>query len=157
MIRVRGMAAGDAPVLARIFWRGVREGAAGAYDAAQRAAWCPAVPEGPAWETRLAAGETLVAERDGAPVGFMTWRPSDGVLDLAFVLPEEMGRGTAGRLADAVEADARAAGLARLTTEASDLARPFLARRGWRVVAGQTVERQGVRLRNTLMELRLDG
>jgi putative acetyltransferase len=93
-----------------------------------------------------------VAERDGVPVGFMSLDLARGYLDLAFVLPQVMGQGVADALYAVLEARARAEGLARLTTEASALARPFFARNGWALIREQQVERRGVALHNAVME-----
>lgn len=152
MVTLRPYRAEDRAACAAVFFRAVREGAAGAYDAAQRAAWAP---EGPvAGLDRLRDQWCLVAERDGAVAGFMAMTPA-GYLDMTYVLPEEMGRGTAGLLYDALLAKARAAGLARLTVHASHLARPFLERRGWRVEAPERVERNGQTLERFAMSLAL--
>lgn len=155
-VRLRPYCMGDAAATANLFHRAVREGARAHYSEAERQAWSPAPPEGPAWAERLQRAETLVAESaDGTLAGFMSLTEA-GVLDLAFVAPEWMGRGVAGQLHDALIGRARARGLTRLTTEASHLARPFFARRGWQLEAEQQVERRGVRLTNFRMSLRLE-
>ncbi|MEM7710726.1 MAG: GNAT family N-acetyltransferase [Pseudomonadota bacterium] len=143
MLEVRRGGPSDIPALAQIFWRGVHEGAAPKYSAAQRAAWLPEPPTPDAYAERLERQVLFVADRDGAPVGFMTLRP-DGYLDFAFVLPEERGCGTADALLAMVENHSQAAGLARLTVKASDMARPFLARHGWHVTGDATVTRDDV-------------
>ena len=147
---VRPGGAADAGTLAGIFWRSVHEGAAPRYDAAQRAAWLPARPSAEAFAARLEGQRVWVAERDGAATGFATLRP-DGYLDFLYVLPEARGDGTAGALLAAVEAHARGAGLRRLTVRASDMARPFLARRGWAAVGDAAQVRGGVTIPATDM------
>jgi putative acetyltransferase len=154
MTRIRPMAADDPPALYVIFFRAVHEGAAGAYNDAQRAAWAPE-PAMPAdWPRRLADQVTLVAEAKGRPVGFMTLG-RDGHLDLAYVLPEAMGSGVAAALHDRLLAEAAALGLTRLDTAASHLARRFFARQGWTVIAEQQIGRRGQKLTNFRMEKRL--
>lgn len=152
MVTLRPYRAADRAACAAVFFRAVREGAAGAYDAAQREAWAPDGPEEGA--DRLLDEWCLVAERGGRVAGFMAMTP-EGYLDMAFVLPEEMGRGTAGLLYDALLAKARAAGLSRLTVHASHLARPFLERRGWQVEAAERVARNGQSLDRFAMSLAL--
>jgi len=122
----------DRPAAALIFYRAVREGAAAFYDAEQRAAWATSPEPNPDRADKLLEQWCWIAERDGAPVGFMSLEKG-GYLDMAFVLPDEMGRGTAGALYDALLAQARAAGLTRMTVTASQLARRFFSKRGWRV------------------------
>ena len=154
-MEVRSYRDGDANALGEVFHRSVREGAVSRYDAAQVAAWSPDVPSGEAWAARLAGAETVVATEGGLPVGFMSLDVA-GYLDLAFVVPEVMGRGVADALYAVLEGRARVAGQVCLTTEASLLAEPFFARHGWRVVARQEVERRGVTLKNARMEKRLE-
>ncbi|GMG81120.1 hypothetical protein LNKW23_03320 [Paralimibaculum aggregatum] len=160
-LAIRRYRAADAGPAAALFFRAVREGAARAYSPAQCAAWAPAVPETARWHERMAGGISLVATRGGRLAGFMTLSrigaagPGSAHLDLAFVAPEEMGQGTAGALHEALLAEARAAGISRLTTEASRQARPFLARRGWQVLREQVAVRAGVSLPNTVMALAL--
>lgn len=151
-LTIRSYAEGDARPLAEIFHRAVHEGAASRYTARERAAWSPRIPDTRSWENRLAEAETLVAVTPDGPVGFMSLDLASAYLDLAFVLPEAMGKGVAAALYAVLEGRARALGLSRLETEASHLAEPFFARQGWRLVRRQEVERLGVRLSNALME-----
>lgn len=154
VLTIRSYAPDDAIPLGRVYYRAVREGAARAYTAEQCAAWAPHAPASAVWRRRLAHGETLVAEQTGEPVGFMSLL-ADGHLDLVYVMPEVMGRGVAPALYAMLENRARVAGLQRLTTEASELARAFFLRHGWQVIARQDLVRDGVTLHNYQMEKRL--
>lgn len=147
---VRSSAPTDAEALAVVFYRAVHEGAAARYSHAERAAWVPKVPKGLAWDAKLAKSDGVVAESGGKIVGFMTRQGAH--FDMAYVLPEVMGTGVAGVLCAVLEGRARAAGVTHMTVEASLLAEPFFARRGWTLVRWQTVERRGVALRNCVME-----
>ncbi|WP_167766862.1 GNAT family N-acetyltransferase [Jannaschia formosa] len=131
------------PAIVEILWRGVREGAAPRYDAAQRAAWLPQRPEPDAFAERISGQTVWVAEEAGQVTGFVTLR-ADGYLDFAHVLPEQRGTGTADALLAMLENHAAAQGLRRLTVRASDMARPFLARHGWTVVAPAPQMRDGI-------------
>ncbi len=77
---------------------------------------------------------------------------ADGHLDMMFVDPRFQGRGVATALLERVEAEARSLSLSRIFTEASITARPFFERRGFRLIAPQTVELRGQRLVNFRME-----
>lgn len=154
-MEVRSYREGDAEALGEVFHRSVREGAAARYDEAQRAAWSPAPKSGEGWAARLAGGGTVVVLEEDRPVGFMSM-DDVGYVDLAFVLPEAMGRGLAATLYAVLEGRARAAGLTRLTTQASLLAEPFFARHGWVVTRRQEVEIGGALLKNAWMEKRLE-
>jgi putative acetyltransferase len=80
------------------------------------------------------------------------WAPDD-------LRPEDwsprLTRNTA-LVAEELEARARDAGIARLTTNASRVAKPFFLRRGFALLAAQTVERRGVAIENFAMEKILD-
>ncbi|UWQ97163.1 GNAT family N-acetyltransferase [Rhodobacteraceae bacterium M385] len=145
----------DAIPLATLFHRAVREGAAQKYDPAQCEAWSPAPPTGEGWRARIEEAETIVAERDGTLLGFMTLDIETGFLDFAYVSPEYMGKGVASALYAVIEGRARVKGHLTLETEASLLAEPFFLRQGWRLVQRQEVERNGVKIPNVRMEKRL--
>lgn len=152
MIRVRPYRREDAPALAEIFFRAVHEGAVDYYTARERAAWAPRDALPPDWADRLGRQMTQVAETDGfSPAGFMTLG-HDGHLDLAYVAPEAMGTGVAAALYDRLLVLAREAGMTRLETEASHLARRFFLKQGWAELTRQQVERDGVLITNFRME-----
>lgn len=154
-MEVRSYREGDAPALAEVFHRSVREGAVKRYDEAAVRAWSPEPHTGLGWAARLRCAETVVATVDEVPVGFMAL-DANGYLDLAFVVPEVMGKGVADALYAVLEGRARAARLERLSVQASLFAEPFLARRGWYVVKRQEVEIGGEVLKNAWMEKRLE-
>lgn len=150
-VRIRRFRDADAAATAQVFYDSVHHATQGFYDDAQRQAWAPRVPDLEPWLARIKAQTAIVAERNGAVIGLMTLR-DDGYLDLAYVVPDAVGQGIAKALYDAILADARKAGLARLTSEASHLARCFFERQGWRVIEEQSVARNGVALTNFRME-----
>lgn len=115
-----------------VYYRAIRDGTAGLYDDAQRAAWAPSPTPDPATPDKLLDQWCWVAEDAGRMTGFMSLCP-DGLLDMAFVIPEVMGKGTAAALYETLLAKARTEGLTRLTVVASPQSRAFLLRRGWRL------------------------
>ena len=144
----------DAAALGALMHNAIRAGAAGAYDAEQRAAWSPAPRSGPAFDERISGQICMVAEDEGGAAGFMTLT-EDGLLDLAFVRPDRMGAGLAGALHDRLLVEARRLQLSALRVEASHIARRFFAKRGWRYERTQTLERHGVTIENHIMTYRL--
>lgn len=154
MLSVRSYQPGDAEALGQVFYQSVRAGARHRYSEAQVQAWCPEAPCGEAWTARLEAVDTIVAMEGDERTGFMTLDDT-GYVDLAFVLPEAMGRGVSDALYAVLEGRARAAGTRSLSSQASLLAEPFFARHGWQVTKRQTVELRGVVLDNAWMEKRL--
>ncbi|MBF0306399.1 MAG: GNAT family N-acetyltransferase [Alphaproteobacteria bacterium] len=130
-----------------LFRQSVRVVARSDYTAAQTLAWAPDDIDADAWAARLSTRWCWVAEIGGALAGFAELEP-DGHLDMMYVHPAHQGRG----VATALLGHAEAIGLARLYTEASITARPFFERRGFRLVAAQTVVRRGQELVNFRME-----
>lgn len=155
MIRLRAYAPGDRAAVHAVFYRAVREGAAARYTAAQRAAWAPDRLVNPDRPDRLAGQFCLVSENAGHITGFMSLR-EDGYLDMAFVLPEVMGKGHAAALYDAILAQAQRRALPRMTAHASLLARPFFERRGWCVTQAEDHPVGPVTLRRFAMQTLLD-
>jgi len=150
MLQVRSFVPEDADVLGQLFYRAVQEGAAGAYSEAQRRAWCPNAPTGPAWTERLSKADCVVAQQNGSVVGFMTLLDT-GYLDLAYVDPAVARRGIGTAMLAVLEGRGRAAGMTRMETEASLVAEGLFASAGWTVVKRQTIERGGVTLQNARM------
>lgn len=148
-LRVRRYDPADLDALIALFLRAIREVAAKDYQPAQIEAWARADRD--LWATRRLDRPTWVATIGGEVAGFSDLE-ADGHLDMMFVHPEHQGAGVASALLAEVEAAARGQGLGRIFTEASITARPFFEVRGFRVIAGQEVERGGQRLANFRME-----
>lgn len=128
----------DAAATLAAFRTAVRVTAAEVYTPEQVAAWLgPDDADPAAWDARRRAAWTVVADIDGAVVGFTDLLP-DGLVDMLFVHPDAGGRGVARALLTAVEDEARARGTTGLRTYASRRARPVFERLGWVV----TVDRQ---------------
>jgi putative acetyltransferase len=129
---IRPFQAKDRAATALVYYRAVREGAAGFYTAEQCAHWAPSPEPDDAKPSKLLDQWAWVAEEGGQITGFMSLA-HDGLLDMAFVLPEVMGKGTADALYDVLIAKAHAEGLPRLTVDASVYSHGFLKKRGWHV------------------------
>ena len=141
----------DLDGLIRLFHASVRRIAIKDYTEDQVKAWAPDEADRERWASRRASRPTWVAEIDGALAGFTDLEP-DGHVDMMFVHPDHQGRGVAGALLRQVEAEAARLGLDRLFTEASITARPFFERKGFRVIAPQTVSVRGQDMTNYRME-----
>ncbi len=115
-----------------IYRRAILEGTADVIGEAERHAWAGTPAIDPITEDKLTSQWCWIAEEDGRPTGFMSLCP-DGLLDMAFVIPEVMGTGTASALYEVLLDKARAEGMPRLTVLASAFSRGFLLKRGWRV------------------------
>ena len=144
----------DADALGAVMFTAIRSGHS-PYSDAQRAAWLPTPNSGDAWRARLGGQDVIVAEDKAGPVGFMTLSPA-GYIDLAYILPPARGRGVFDRMLHRIEADAKTAGLRRITTHASLMAEPAFSRHGYRIVQRETVIRDGQSLDRAKMSKRLE-
>jgi putative acetyltransferase len=78
-----------------------------------------------------------------------------GEIDLAYVRPDRIGSGVGHGLYVEIERLAIGRGLGKLTTRASELARPFFERHGWQREATQREIRGSLALTNHAMTKRL--
>jgi len=120
----------DTPLLAAIFAASIEQLTADDYDPGQQAAWAAAADDEDAFDKRLAGQLTLIATMDGDPVAFASLRGNDHI-DMLYVHPAVARRGVASSLVDALEKLARGRGVAKLTVDASDTAKPFFDKRGY--------------------------
>ncbi|MEH6478072.1 MAG: GNAT family N-acetyltransferase [Sneathiella sp.] len=140
----------DADQTARVFYDAVHIGATEFYSEAQRLAWASESPKPPLWGERLSRTTTMVAEKNNQIVGFMSLTKA-GMIDMAYVTPAAMGMGVASELYEEIIQIAQSRDLVALGAEASYMARRFFLNRGWREIAEQVTERNGVELTNFLM------
>jgi putative acetyltransferase len=140
----------DAPLLAEIFRASIAELTGEDYDPAQQQAWASAADDEDAFARRLAERLTLVATLSGAPVGFACLREPDEI-DMLYIHPVAVGQGAAAMLVEAVEKLAAARGARRLSVDASDTARGFFERRGYRAERRNSVACGGEWLTTTTM------
>lgn len=156
---IRRFQLADAQRTRDIFVAAVTIGAAGRYTAEERRDWVPdpAMPED--WGDWLAGHITVVAEDTTGLTGFFMIE-RDGYLNMAFVAPDQMGKGVADALYAAILSEARTLPVPRLTAIASRYFQSFLIRHGWQVAIDFThgdmdPDQSGPNPYNRPMELRL--
>lgn len=132
MPTIRPYTATDRAAMVTVYYRAIREGAAAHYSEAERAAWAASPVPDLTKPDKLLDQWCYVAEDNGHLTGFMSMEPN-GHLDMAFVIPEVMGNGTAAALYDTLMAHARIQGLRHFTVKAAHQSNRFLLRRGWQV------------------------
>jgi putative acetyltransferase len=139
---------------ALIYWRAIMEGSTHYLTEAERLAWAVSPEPDRTEPDKLLDQWCWIAEEDGRPTGFMSLC-HDGLLDMAFVLPEARRGGTAAALYDTLQAKARAEGLTRLTVVASEMSQRFLSRRGWTVdhEGPETIDGQTYHLAHMSLDL----
>jgi len=120
----------DARRCAEIFRSSIEELAAEDYSEEQRESWAARADDEEAFGARLAQALTLLAVIDGAIAGFASLKGADEI-DMLFVEPEFARQGVGRTLVDALTRLAHARGAKRLTTEASDVAKPLFERQGF--------------------------
>lgn len=147
---LRPMLPADAAALAAVFRASIEELAADEYADAQREVWAAQADDEAAFGRRLAGALTLVATREGAPVGFASLAGPDTIAML-YVDPAHARQGIASLLLDALVRLAGARGALKLSVDASDSARDFFAARGFVAAVRNTVSLGEQWLGNTTM------
>ncbi len=126
------------------------------YSNDQKEAWAPTPPDYRAWRDRLELKRPLLALVGDRVAGFIEL-DSDGHIDCCYTHPDFQRKGIASALYRRTERSALQQGLARLFVEASIVAEPFFAGRGFRRLRQNTVYRNGRCLINYSMEKSLRG
>ena len=125
---------GDAGALAEITIAAIHAIGPHAYSREQVMAWGARHPGAERFVSRAANGAQIFVATDSndRPVAYALLEP-DGHLDMLYCHPDHTRRGLAVQLLAEAEVSAKRAGLSRLYTEASELARPAFERGGYRV------------------------
>ncbi|SJN09852.1 Acetyltransferase [Leucobacter sp. 7(1)] len=153
---IRPYAYADATPTLKVFFRAIELTARAHYSKAQRAAWADRAGRTiPTWHVARSAADTWVAEVEGRVVGFADLDAS-GTIDMLFVDPDFARRGIAAALLARPLSTARARGLTRVRTNASDTACPFFLAHGFRIEEQRTVVVRGVSMSHTALVLDLE-
>ncbi len=155
MLTLRPYAEADAPAMMALYHATIHALCAKDYTPDQLAAWAPSRGDVVRWRAKMEAEHCVIAEIDGAVVGFCSWT-DDGYIDLLYVHHKWPRLGIASALHKRAEDALRQAGVRRLHTQASVTAHPFFAAQGYAVVKHQSVHVRGVDLPNAVMEKRLE-
>jgi putative acetyltransferase len=129
-VSLRPYVPADAKRCAEIFRSSIEELAAEDYNEEQREAWAARADDERAFGAGLAEALTLLAVIQGAIAGFASLKGAQEI-DMLFVDPEFARQGAGSALVEALTKLAQARGAKRLTTEASDVAKPLFERRGF--------------------------
>ena len=137
----------DCKEIAELFYHTVHTVNAKDYTQEQLDVWATGQVDLNQWDQSFQSHYTMVAVENGILVGFGDI-DSTGYLDRLYVHADYQGRGIATALCDRLEQMVSG----RITTHASLTAKPFFEKRGYQVIREQQVERQGVTLKNFVME-----
>lgn len=120
------------------------------YTPEQVDAWAPDFIDKEKWNKTLSEHHTFVAVKNEAIIGFGDIDVS-GYLDRLYVHHDYLRQGVAtlicNKLESMIDSDQT------IVTHASITAKPFFEKRGYRIVKEQLMERNGVFLKNYIMEL----
>lgn len=117
------------------------------YTEEQLNAWAPKNGDLNRWNTLLSEHFTIVAVYQNQIVGFGDIT-STGYLDHLYVHYQFQGKGIATRIVDLLEMNS----FSKIEVHASLTAKPFFEKRGYIVVKEQQVKRNGIFLKNYVME-----
>jgi putative acetyltransferase len=125
----------DAEALAALTLAAIRVTGLRGYAPEQVAAWAARHPGPERFISSAAKGDNILVavDADDTPIAYLLTEP-DGHCDMLYCHPDHSGRGLAAALLAETESWARAAQIARLFTEASELARPVFERAGFAVL-----------------------
>ncbi|MBS1208490.1 MAG: GCN5-related N-acetyltransferase [Proteobacteria bacterium] len=124
----------DAPALADVYRAAIRETGREAYTAEQCAAWAASADDTAAWAQRLQDNWVRVAvDEDEEIIGF-GGIVMPGHIDLLFTAPEANRQGVASLILEDLLELAAAMGAKRITTDASNLSKPFFEKHGFKLV-----------------------
>ena len=151
--RLRLFEPGDAPALCALTLDAIRTTGAKAYSPEQVRVWSSGHFSPERFVERAEAGHCIyvVADEANTPCAYALLEPG-GHLDMLYCSPQHAGRGLAARLLAHAEADARALGVTRLYTEASELARKAFERADYVLLHRRDFEIDGVAIHNYAME-----
>lgn len=132
---IRPFRESDAEALAALTLAAIRSVGSQRYSDLQVDAWASRHPEPQRFLDRHAQGHAIfvVSDSDDEAVAYALLE-ADGHLDMLYCHPDHTRKGLADELLAHSEQHARNAGIQRLYTEASELARPSFERAGYTVV-----------------------
>jgi putative acetyltransferase len=141
----------DIPTLQQLFVDTITTVCHKDYTPEQIEVWAVGAQNQERWETILRDQFVQIAEIENTMVGFATL-DNGSYIDMLYVHKDFQGKGIAKKLYLALEKEALRSGQTELTTQASITAKPFFERMGFKVVREQKVERDGIALKNYIMQ-----
>lgn len=147
-IKIRKYVSGDIDKICKLFYDTVHTVNALDYTPAELDAWADGAPDKARWNKEFTERKALVAKIDGKLAGFADM-DTTGYLDRLYVAADCVRKGVGRALLTALEAQNPAA---VYTTYASITAVPFFLNAGYAEVRENYVTRNGVTLKNYLMQ-----
>lgn len=151
--QIRPARPADADAMAALYRASVEGVGARDYSPEQVRVWAALAPPPERWRAMMADGRTVLAAVDASDrlLAFGDLE-ADGHIDFLYAAPEAAGTGVVAALYAALEDEARARGIPRLYSEASEAACRFFTRRGFTVLHRRDLEVDGVAIHNYAVE-----
>jgi putative acetyltransferase len=147
---IRQATTADRPDLAQLFYQTVMQNGPQHYSEAQTQAWAKTALD-PRFAQLLAEATTFVIEADGEILGF-AGLAADGHVAAIYVRCDLLGQGIGSRLMETLLTHAENHNMGRLYAEASEFSLGLFLKFGFRQLAIESVERQGVEFQRYLVE-----
>ena len=144
---IRKYQPGDCKELSELFYNTVHTVNSKDYTKEQLSVWATGTTELEAWNRSFQEHYSVVAVAGSIIIGFGDIDQT-GYLDRLYVHKDYQGKG----IGSAVCSQLEQAVQGRIVTHASITAKPFFEKRGYAVIKEQLVERQGIFLKNYVME-----
>lgn len=138
----------DCEEIVKLFYNTVHTVNAKDYTKKQLDAWASGSVDLKKWNESLSEHFTLVAVHNGVITGFGDI-DSTGYLDRLYVHKDYQRQGIATAVCDKLE---RAFDVTQITAHVSITAKPFFTHRGYEIVKEQQVVREGITLKNYIMQ-----
>ena len=152
-MQIRSYREDDCSDVTAIFVNAVTVTGLRGYSPEQVSVWAASGASDDATRERCGDGRlVLVAVDENDRAIAFTDLEDDGHIDMLFCLPEWTGRAIASALYEKLEQIARERGMRRLYVEASEIAKPFFARKGFALLRRNDFEMEGVAIHNYAME-----
>lgn len=152
-MNIRDFRTDDAAFLASIYHEAVQRVGRDYYTPDQVQVWSPQPVSTDTFIARVSDGRSVfvAVDDEDMPIAFIELE-FDGHIDCFYCHPDFVGTGVGAALYDRLERAARSAGIARLYVEASEAARGFFLRKGFRLIERREFERSNVLIHNYSME-----
>ena len=147
-MQIREYRTSDCEQLAELFYDTVHSINAKDYTEEQLNVWATGIVDLQEWNHSFLEHKTVIVTANNKIVGFGDIDKS-GYLDRLFVHKDYQGQGIASAICDKLECSVTGN---LITTHASITAKAFFQHRGYRVILEQEVIRQGITLKNYVME-----
>ncbi|OSQ48862.1 GNAT family N-acetyltransferase [Thalassospira alkalitolerans] len=156
VITIRPFRSDDIAAMRDIYARAVTEIGSRIYNPDQVRVWTALIPGTDRFATMMNDGRIclIATDENDCPLAFCDLEP-DGHIHFLYAIPEISGTGAVAELYDAIENTAQERNIAKLYSEASELAKRFLVKQGFKVVERRDFEVAGIAIHNYAVEKRL--